>query len=393
MEKSGRPSPGHAPRESFARVSLPWNKAPTCRMRTSSCSITPHLLTSSIARVSAVSVPSHTLVPEDTTIGDLQSSNPLAARRDQRCRKGRVRDLGDYNPGDAWRAGACRPGRRFPHQRPTEQSPNYEGDGTGQRGGVVIGSATEQPEPHRPAPLISLIIPTYNAAATLLQTIDSIRLQTFSDFELIVIDDGSTDPTHARAQSVQDPRVRISTYPNQGLASSRNRGIELSRGEFLAFIDADDLWTPRSWNCSSTRCAGIRARHWPTVGRRSWTRPVASCLRRIRTGSKARCIHACSVIISWRVDPISLCAGAAPWPSRVSMRPWKPPTTGICACELPPNGSSRSCPAIRFSIAFQRAPCLEMPCEPNETACCCLRKASIESPAFRFRLARKVFRT
>ena len=98
--------------------------------------------------------------------------------------------------------------------------------------------------PHRPAPLISVVIPAYNAAATLLQTIDSIRVQTFSNFELIVIDDGSTDQTAACAQSVQDSRVRIFTCPNQGLACSRNRGIEWSRGEFITFIDADDMWTP-----------------------------------------------------------------------------------------------------------------------------------------------------
>ena len=102
----------------------------------------------------------------------------------------------------------------------------------------------EQEVRHRPAPLISIIVPAYNAEATLLETIDSIRHQTFSDFELIVIDDGSTDQTLAHVQSVRDPRVRIFTYPNQGLAASRNRGIEWSAGEFISFIDADDMWTP-----------------------------------------------------------------------------------------------------------------------------------------------------
>lgn len=101
----------------------------------------------------------------------------------------------------------------------------------------------EQEVRHRPPPLISVIVPAYNAEATLLETIDSIRHQTFSDFELIVIDDGSTDRTLARVQSVRDPRVRIFTCPNQGLAASRNRGIEWSAGEFISFIDADDMWT------------------------------------------------------------------------------------------------------------------------------------------------------
>jgi glycosyltransferase involved in cell wall biosynthesis len=93
-------------------------------------------------------------------------------------------------------------------------------------------------------PLISVIVPAYNAEATLLETIDSIRHQTFSDFELIVIDDGSTDQTLGRVQSVRDPRVRIFTGLNQGLAASRNCGIEWSAGEFISFIDADDIWTP-----------------------------------------------------------------------------------------------------------------------------------------------------
>lgn len=102
----------------------------------------------------------------------------------------------------------------------------------------------EQEVWHRPAPLISVIVPVYNAEATLLETIDSIRHQTCSDFELIVIDDGSTDRTLARVQSIRDPRVRLFTCSNQGLAASRNRGIEWSSGDFISFIDADDMWTP-----------------------------------------------------------------------------------------------------------------------------------------------------
>lgn len=93
-------------------------------------------------------------------------------------------------------------------------------------------------------PVISVVVPAYNAEATLLDTIDSIRRQTFQDFELIVIDDGSTDGTLRRVQSVHDPRLRVFSYPNGGLPAARNHGIEKSRGEFMTFIDADDLWTP-----------------------------------------------------------------------------------------------------------------------------------------------------
>jgi glycosyltransferase involved in cell wall biosynthesis len=92
-------------------------------------------------------------------------------------------------------------------------------------------------------PLISVIIPAYNTGATILETIGSVQQQTFDDFELIVIDDGSTDNTLAQLGKVRDNRLKVFTYPNQGLGASRNRGIEHARGEFISFIDADDLWT------------------------------------------------------------------------------------------------------------------------------------------------------
>jgi glycosyltransferase involved in cell wall biosynthesis len=103
---------------------------------------------------------------------------------------------------------------------------------------------TEQKARRRLPPLISVIVPAYNAEATLLETIDSVRHQTLTDFELIVIDDGSTDQTAARVRSVRDARARIITCTNRGLAASRNRGIEWSTGQYISFIDADDMWTP-----------------------------------------------------------------------------------------------------------------------------------------------------
>jgi glycosyltransferase involved in cell wall biosynthesis len=104
-------------------------------------------------------------------------------------------------------------------------------------------SARERAQADPGAPLISVVIPAYNAEATVLETIESVRAQTFSAFELIVIDDGSTDGTVARLGTVHDPRLRILSYTNAGLAAARNRGLETSAGEFVSFIDADDLWT------------------------------------------------------------------------------------------------------------------------------------------------------
>ena len=68
--------------------------------------------------------------------------------------------------------------------------------------------------------------------------------QTFQDLELIVINDGSQDATLEVLSSIQDPRLRILSYSNAGLASSRNRGITEATGEYISFLDADDLWTP-----------------------------------------------------------------------------------------------------------------------------------------------------
>jgi glycosyltransferase involved in cell wall biosynthesis len=93
-------------------------------------------------------------------------------------------------------------------------------------------------------PTLSVVIPAYNAECTILETIASIQKQTFSDFEIILINDGSTDRTLEILQTVRDERLKIFSYENGGLPVARNRGISHSTGEFIAFIDADDLWTP-----------------------------------------------------------------------------------------------------------------------------------------------------
>ncbi len=92
-------------------------------------------------------------------------------------------------------------------------------------------------------PTISVIIPAYNAESTILETIASVQKQTFSDFELIVINDGSTDQTSELLITVKDHRIKIFSYKNGGPAAARNRGISHSTGKFISFIDADDLWT------------------------------------------------------------------------------------------------------------------------------------------------------
>ena len=93
-------------------------------------------------------------------------------------------------------------------------------------------------------PLISIIMPAYNGEKTIRETVESVISQTESDWELIAIDDGSQDSTVEILSSIGDPRVKVLSYSNAGPSASRNRGIAHARGDYISFIDADDLWTP-----------------------------------------------------------------------------------------------------------------------------------------------------
>ncbi len=95
-------------------------------------------------------------------------------------------------------------------------------------------------------PLISVIIPAYNAEKWIVGTIASVLGQTIADLEVIVVDDGSTDGTSAVALSVVDARVQVVNKPNGGVSKARNVGIEKAGGTYFAFLDADDLMTPDS---------------------------------------------------------------------------------------------------------------------------------------------------
>ena len=93
-------------------------------------------------------------------------------------------------------------------------------------------------------PQISVVIPIYNGEKTIQETLESLFQQTFQDFEAIAIDDGSQDRTLEILQSISDSRLTIYSYANSGPSASRNRGIFHATGEYIAFLDADDLWTP-----------------------------------------------------------------------------------------------------------------------------------------------------
>lgn len=92
-------------------------------------------------------------------------------------------------------------------------------------------------------PEVSIILPTYNRADTLGRAIESVLAQSFQDWELIVVDDGSTDGT-ADLFVGMDPRVRLVRQANAGVGAARNTGLAASRGRFLTFLDSDDAWLP-----------------------------------------------------------------------------------------------------------------------------------------------------
>ena len=92
-------------------------------------------------------------------------------------------------------------------------------------------------------PLVSIIIPAYNAAPFLEETLRSLIDQSYETWECIVVDDGSTDGTGALVSNfTEDPRISYLKKENEGVSIARNTGYELSKGEYLAFLDADDLW-------------------------------------------------------------------------------------------------------------------------------------------------------
>lgn len=106
---------------------------------------------------------------------------------------------------------------------------------------------------------VSVIIPAYNAAQFLADTLQSVRSQSYDDYEIIVIDDGSTDDTRAVVESF--PGIRYHYQSNRGPAAARNAGLRLAQGEYLAFLDADDLWRPEMLQS----CISILEEH-PEIG-------------------------------------------------------------------------------------------------------------------------------
>ena len=110
-------------------------------------------------------------------------------------------------------------------------------------------------------PKISIITPAYNCEKYLEQSVDSVLSQTWQDWELLIIDDCSKDNTYALMQELakKDERIRILQNPqNSGAAATRNNGVRQAAGEWIAFIDSDDLWEPDKLEKQMTLLLKIR---------------------------------------------------------------------------------------------------------------------------------------
>ncbi|MDO3720316.1 glycosyltransferase family 2 protein [Marinobacter sp. chi1] len=109
---------------------------------------------------------------------------------------------------------------------------------------------------------VSIVMPLYNKESTVVDSIVSIQAQTLKEWELVVVDDGSTDRGVERIASLNDPRIRIHKQKNAGVSAARNKGVELASHELLVFMDADDLWLPDFLNAIVSLCNDFPNSHW-----------------------------------------------------------------------------------------------------------------------------------
>ena len=112
-------------------------------------------------------------------------------------------------------------------------------------------------------PLVSVIMPAYNSAQTIGTAINSVLMQDYLNWEIIIIDDGSTDDTLNEIRKFKDARIKVFSQDNQGPSVSRNYGIKIANGEYIAFLDADDFWEKDKLNlqlqmlCNSEERMGL----------------------------------------------------------------------------------------------------------------------------------------
>lgn len=125
-------------------------------------------------------------------------------------------------------------------------------------------------------PLVSVIIPTHDGASFVRETLESVFAQTYRPFEVVVCDDGSTDETIEILESVGD-RIRLVRQANAGVAAARNRAASEARGEFLAFLDHDDVWEPNMLSTLVPRLVGRE--DWGLVYADAWIIDASGAVR------------------------------------------------------------------------------------------------------------------
>ena len=110
-------------------------------------------------------------------------------------------------------------------------------------------------------PLVSVVIPAFNAEKYIATCIDSVLAQSYSNFEIVVVDDGSTDNTIDLISEYKNPRIKTYSQVNSGSASARNHGVQKASGEWIAFIDSDDIWTTDKLQKQLEQCADCAWSH------------------------------------------------------------------------------------------------------------------------------------
>ena len=111
-------------------------------------------------------------------------------------------------------------------------------------------------------PLFTVLIPAYNVRKHIHATIQSVLSQTYRDFEILVIDDGSTDGTFELLQEINDPRLRLLSQENRGVSCTRNRGIREAHGKYIAFLDGDDQWLPCNLQIAADCFSALPENKW-----------------------------------------------------------------------------------------------------------------------------------
>lgn len=131
---------------------------------------------------------------------------------------------------------------------------------------------------------ISVVLPVFNGEGTVRETIQCVLGQTVQDWELIIINDGSTDGTAELLDQIQDSRVKVFSFENAGLSASRNRGLAMAKGDYISFIDADDLWTPQKLASQ----AALMNQSEQTAVVYSWTDFIDEAGEFLHTGTHAK---------------------------------------------------------------------------------------------------------